>query len=418
VNVLGLVAINALGALSGFVTVRVLGKEAVGLLAVAFGIGEFGRAISACTHIPSIVEYHKADADEREVFGSSLAVKLFASTLFVALMVALAPLIETLFHVPPAYLVLASLVIVFVTGYEVGAARMEATNRMVRSNLILSSGAATSLALVLLLAVTHTLTVTTSILATLAANLVMTVAAWSFSRPKGALRVRRDLAVGMTRYGLRIVWASLLSQGLLWTVTLMVSHLRGLGDTGVYNIVFQLTLVMVTASSAMGVALVPALSKLRGAGQDTSRGYQRGTVIALAMSLTIALAWIVLGRLILGLYGPAFVVGYPALVVLTLFGISAALTVPAATMLTIHGRAGLLSTLSLTQLVINIPLSYVLISRFGLVGAAASATSVYALGTILSWVAVRRTTGAWPLSRAAVDEVRAFAAAQWRRMAT
>lgn len=415
-NVLGLVAITGLGAIAGIVTARTLGKEAVGILAVAFGIGEFGRAISACTHIPSIVRYHAGD-EPAVVYGSSLAVKLLASSLFVGLAIVFSSAAFDLFHVPPSVLVLASTVLVLSTGFEVGAARLESQNRMVRSNLILASGSVVSLSLVLLLALAHHLTLYTSIAATLAANLTMSVLAWRYARPRpGLIRADPRLTVEMTKYGLRIVSASLLTQGLLWTDTLMVSNLRGNGAAGVYNTVFTLTFVMVTASSAMGVALVPALSRLAAEGQDTARGYQRGTVIALAMSASIAFVYWIAGRLLLGLYGPAFVEGYPALLVLTLFGISAALTVPAATMLTIHGRAGLLSLLSLAQLAVNLPLNYFLIRDYGLMGAAVATTSVFALGTALSWIAVQRTTGAWPLSKAAVVEVRQFAAEQARRL--
>jgi O-antigen/teichoic acid export membrane protein len=292
--------------------------------------------------------------------------------------------------VPPSVLVLASTVLVLSTGFEVGAARLESQNRMVRSNLILASGSVVSLSLVLLLALAHHLTLYTSIAATLAANLTMSVLAWWYARPRpGLIRADPRLTVEMTKYGLRIVSASLLTQGLLWTDTLMVSNLRGNGA---------------------------ALSRLAAEGQDTARGYQRGTVIALAMSASIAFVYWIAGRLLLGLYGPAFVEGYPALLVLTLFGISAALTVPAATMLTIHGRAGLLSLLSLAQLAVNLPLNYFLIRDYGLMGAAVATTSVFALGTALSWIAVQRTTGAWPLSKAAVVEVRQFAAEQARRL--
>lgn len=401
---MGLIALNGMGAIAGLITARTLGKEAVGVLAVSFGIGEFGRAISACTHIPSIVEYHAAKYDERTIFWSSFVVKLVASALFVGAVALASMYVESAFHVPAFLLILATSVLILGTGYEVGAARLEAQNRMIRSNLVLGTGSVVSLLLVAFLAFTHQLTLVTSVLATLSANVCMSIAAYTFSRPRGAPHVKPALAWAMTKYGLRIVSAGLLTQGLLWTDTLLVSYLRGNGDAGVYNVVFYLTLVMVTASNAMGVALVPALSKLHGEGKDTRFAYQRGTLIALGLSVTIALAEVLLGRFILGLYGAAFVEGYPMLLVLTLFGVSAALAVPAATMLTIHRRAGLLSLLSLSQLVVNVPLGWFLIGRFGLMGAALATTSIFLVGMFVLWFTVRRVTGAWPFSRAAFHE--------------
>src|SRR5438067_3754994 len=128
VNVLGLVGITSMGALTGLLTARTLGPEAVGMLAVAFGISEFGRAISACTHIPSIVEYHAGKHAEGTVFASSLAVKLGLSSLFILLVAAISPLVGDTFHVPPSLLVLYAIVVLMVTGFEVGAARLEAGN--------------------------------------------------------------------------------------------------------------------------------------------------------------------------------------------------------------------------------------------------------------------------------------------------
>lgn len=396
-----------MGALAGLITARTLGKEAIGILAVSFGIGEFGRAISAMTHIPSIVKYHRGHA-EGTVYGSSLVVKLVATTVFFGFILLMLPFFEGSFGVPQSLLLFATSVLLAGILFEIGAARLESRNQMVKSNLILASGSFSMVVLVATLALTGRLTLYTSVAATVASNLVMTILAFSFSRPKGRLSFDFALAWDMSKHGIRIVSASLLAQGLLWTDTLMVSHYLGNGEAGVYNVIFQLTFVMATASAAMGVALVPALAKLASANLDTSRGYQRGTVIALSMSVAIAAVYILGGKLILGLYGPSFVSGYTALVVLTLFGISAALTVPAATMLMIHGRAGLLTLLSLGQLVVNIPANFFLIQMFGILGAAVATTSVFIVGTALSWWAVHRATGASPLSRAAIQEVRGF----------
>lgn len=415
INVVGLVAIHGIGALAGLVSAKVLGPFYVGVLAVAFGIGEFGRAISACTHIPSIVQYH-AGKPAGVVFGSSLAVKVLLGGLFLGLVVAALPLLSSTFSIPSLLMVMATSVLVFGSIFEVGAARLEAENKMVRSNLVLASGSIVMITGISALALLGELTIYTSAATTITANLVMSVLAFRFARPSGRLAVDRRLAVEMTKQGLRIVSASLLTQGLLWTDTLLVSYLLGNEQAGIYNIVFIMTYAMVLASSAMGVALVPALSRLAASGQDTSTGYHRGTIIALAMSGAMAVLYVLSGKLLLGLYGDPYVAGYPALIVLTVFGVAAALTVPAATMLTIHGRAGLLSILSLAQLVVNVPLNYYMIQHYGILGASIATTAVFCMGTILSWSAVRITLGAWPMSLAAIREARAFALAQLDRL--
>jgi len=161
---------------------------------------------------------------------------------------------------------------------------------------------------------------------------------------------------------------------------------------------------MVTASAAMGVALVAALSELAGRGEETYRGYQRGTLIALGLGLSLGLVFVVAGRFVLGIYGPAFLAGYPALLLLTTFGIAASLAVPAATMLNVHGHAGTQTIISLAQLAVNVPLGILFIGRWGITGAAFATTVVFLVGTVASWALVRRYTGHWPFSLEAFQE--------------
>lgn len=403
INIFGIGGAHGLSALSGLITARVLGPVGIGVLAVCFGLVEFGRSLSNFTHPPSILEYHRGK-DPRVVFGTSMTLKIAGSLLFLAVAALLSPTLADVFNVPAWAIVLASLSLSAGAFYEIGSAKLEADNRMVRRNVLLGLGPAFGLLLVGGLALAGKLTVFTSILATTASVAVMSLAFY-LAEP-GIYRPRVDRAIGgyLTRYGLRIVAASLLTQGLLWTDTFMVSHLLGNEATGVYSVVFQITYVMVTASVAIGVALMPALSELHGRGEDTTLGFQRGTLIALAMSVLLTIAFALGGRFILGLYGPTFVEGLPALYVLLLFGIAASLAVPASSLLTVHGHAGWMTLISLGQLVVNIPLNYFFIRAYGFTGAAIATTSVFVVGTLLMWILVRATTGAAPISRGVVQE--------------
>lgn len=408
VNVVGIGLAHGMSALAGLITARVLGPVGVGILAVTFGLIEFGRSLSNFSHNPSILAYHRSgDADR--VFGTSFTVKSAGSLLFIAILAALAPTLAGVFQVPVEAVLLASTVLVLGTVYEIGSARLEADNRMVRRNVLLGAGPALGLVIVGALALTGHLTVMTSILATMAAVATMSVAFYLDEPRLYRFRYHKDTARYLVDYGARIVAASILAQGLLWTDTFMVSYLLGNAETGIYNIVFQLTYVMVTASIAIGVTLTPALSELAGRGDDTKLGFQRGTLIALGMSSLLALGLALGGRFILGLYGPEFTAGQTTLFVLLLFGIAAASAVPASTMLTVHGHAGWITLVGFAQLLVNIPLNYVLITHYGILGAAIATTSVFVSGTLLQWVLVRRTTGAWPLSRTVLQEAAAYA---------
>lgn len=401
-NLAGLVAASGLGALSGLITARTLHEEAVGVLAVVFGLVEFGRGLTNFTHTPSILAVHRG-RDAGAVFGTSLWLKLIGAFLFVALAAIAAPRLADVFHVPAFAIVLTSTLLILGAYQEIGTARYEAANEMKMRNLLVTLGPLVGLLAVLVFVVAGHYNVYTAVATSLIGTAAMSAAFYvAWKRPR--FRWDGGVARYLVHYGGRLVLSSFLTQVLLWSDTLLISAILGNAEAGIYNIVFQLTFVMVTASVAIGVALLPAMSELVARGADTSAAYQRGTLLALGLSTAMALAYVLVGRFVLGLYGPAFTEGYLPLVVLTIFGMAAALAVPAQSMLTVHGRATHLMLLSLAQAVLNVPLNYVLILRYGIVGASAATTSVFVIGLLLTWLLVWRTTGMLPLSHAAFGE--------------
>ena len=413
-NIVGRVLGGGASALSGLVTLRVLGPAAAGALAVVFGLVELGRGLSNFTHNPSIMEVHRGK-DPTRVFGTSLALKLVGSVVMVLAVAALGPMLATTFAVPYlaatfdipyAALLLASLVLMAGIFFEVGAARLESENRMAVSNLILASGPAVGLLAILVLWWLGALNIYTSIAATLLANVTMSVGfvfAW-----KGPLRFRFDKAEAsfLIHYGSRLVLSTFLTSALLWTDTLMLSLLRGNYETGIYQAAFNLTFIMVGLAVSIGVALVPAIARLAGSGSSTEAAYQRATMLALLLSVGMAIAYVLFGKFFLGLASPEYVQGYPALLVLTVFGIAGALAVPAASMLTVHGHANWLTALSAGQLIANVLLNFFLIREWGILGAATATTIAFSVGTVTSWLLVRQTIGAWPISREVFRELR------------
>ena len=411
-NLAGLVAGGALGAISGFITAKVLGAEGVGVLAVVFGLVEFGRGLTNFTHTPSILELHRG-RDEGAVFGTSLMLKFIGAFLFVGLTALVAPRLANVFQVPAFAIVLTSMILFVGAFQEIGTARYEAANRMLMRNLLVTVGPAIGLLAVVLYVVADMYDVYTAISTSIIGTAAMSFGFFvHWKRPK--FLWEPTIARYLLTYGGRLVLSSFLTQVLLWTDTLMISAILGNFETGIYNVVFQLTVVMVTASVGIGIALLPALSELASRGADTRHAYHRGTLLALGLSIAGAIIFIAVGRLVLGLYGPEFTRGYVPLLVLTVFGASAALAVPAQSMLTVHGRATTLLVLSAVQVALNVPLNYFLIQRHGILGASLATTAVFALGLVSTWLLVHRATGAWPLSRQTLGEAWGKIAARLR----
>lgn len=402
-NIGGLMAASALGLVSGIITARLLGPEGVGVLAVVFGLIEFGRGLTNFTHNPSILEVHRGK-DEGAVFGTSLVLKYAGAMVCVALAYLLAETIAPAFDVPPWAIVLTSTLLVVGTYQEIGTARYEAANRMLERNVLVTLGPLVGLLAVLFFVLIGRYNVYTAIATSIVGTAAMSLgffAHWRNTRFRWESKIARYLI----HYGGRLVLATFLTQALLWTDTLMVSYLLGNEEAGVYHIVFQMTYIMVTVSVAIGVAVLPAMSELAGRGEDTSVAYHRGTLLALVVTAAIGLFFVLFGPLVLRyLYGPEYLAGYPALLVLVVFGLAGSLLVPAASLLTVHGRAGTLTLLSLAQAVVNVPLSYYLTRELGIVGAAIATTSVFVIGLFATWHLAKRVTGAWPMSKASFTE--------------
>jgi O-antigen/teichoic acid export membrane protein len=270
--------------------------------------------------------------------------------------------------------------------------------------VLIALGPTVSLLAVVAFILTGTYGIATSVFTSVIGTLAMSVGFALYWRSPWRLRWDGDVARYLVGHGSRIALATLLNSSLIWTDTLLISHFLDLEQAGIYQAAFSLTFIMVTASVAIGVALVPVMSRLAGKGESTALAYQRGTLLALALSLLVALGYLVLGRAILGFYRPEFLAGYPALLILTIFGIFGALAVPASSVLMVHDKAGKLILVGAMQVAINLPLNYFLIQRFGITGAAVATTTAFVAGTVALWVLVRRETGAWPLSPAVLRE--------------
>lgn len=414
-NLAGLIAANGMSALSGLITANWLGPAGVGILAVIFGLTEFGRSLSNFTHNPSIIELHRGKS-VATVFGTSLALKFVGTALFVASAIVAAPYLAVVFGIPADAFLLASVILLVGSFYEIGSARMEAEDRYVLRNILLALGPAAGLVAVLTFIALDRYTVHTAVISTMIAVATMSTAflfAW-----KGPWKLRWDARTAsyLTRYGLILVASTFVTQALIWTDTLMLGALRGAEAAGIYNVVFQLTFVMVTGSVAIGVALVPAMARLAGRGESTALAYQRGTLLSLVIAIPVAIVYLVGGPWLLLLYGAEFVDGHVPLVILTLFGIAGALFVPASSALMVHGKASWLTVLGLVQAIVNLGVNYVLINAFGMVGAAIATTSIFIVGTLAAWVMVHRITGAKPLSRHVAREGRDFLKLQLRRL--
>jgi O-antigen/teichoic acid export membrane protein len=110
-------------------------------------------------------------------------------------------------------------------------------------------------------------------------------------------------------------------------------------------------------------------------------------------SLAVGAVVLMLGEILLGLFGPAFTAGYGLMVILFAGNMAKALIGPAEMLLTMAGRQQLCVAVYALALACNIALNITLIPIWGLAGAATATATAMAVEALLLHVAIRRALG-------------------------
>ena len=129
---------------------------------------------------------------------------------------------------------------------------------------------------------------------------------------------------------------------------------------------------------------------------DKAELHRVSSVVARAgfgFAIASALALIVLGRPLLGLFGPEFVAAQPVLLVLLAGGVANAFTGVVAYYMTLTGHERQALVIFIAALVLSVGLNILLIPRFGAVGSAIASSSALAAWNLAMWAYVRRTVG-------------------------
>ena len=110
-------------------------------------------------------------------------------------------------------------------------------------------------------------------------------------------------------------------------------------------------------------------------------------------SLVVGAIVLMLGELLLGLFGSAFTAGYVLMVILFAGNMAKALVGPAEMLLTMAGRQQLCVAVYAVALACNIGLNITLIPAWGLAGAATATATAMSVEALLLHLAVRRALG-------------------------
>lgn len=202
-----------------------------------------------------------------------------------------------------------------------------------------------------------------------------------------------------TREWLRVSLPLLLMSGMHVLMrqvdTIMLGAIAGTDAAGVYYPVARISEVASIGLLATNAIVAPMISELHATA--ARGGLQRLLTLAAigtsAVTIAAALAFWLVGEWALGLFGPAFTAGFPALMILLAGQVVNAACGPVGLLMTMTGhqdRAALVLTVTAMA---NVALNAVLIPRFGLTGAAAATATSIAAWNLWLFLEVRRRHG-------------------------
>jgi O-antigen/teichoic acid export membrane protein len=204
----------------------------------------------------------------------------------------------------------------------------------------------------------------------------------------------------LLRFSAPLVLVIILTQMLFWTDIVMLGLLRDASEVGVYSAAARTAFAANMIVAAANQIFAPTISHL----------YHRGDLTHLEALFKTVSKWMFLATLpavmlllllseeVLHLFGPAFVAGKTALIILALAQLVDASTGTATFMLTMSGRLKLMVFNTGIALVLNVALNALLVPRFGIDGAAAATFLALGAFQMLALIETRWTLGMHPYS--------------------
>jgi O-antigen/teichoic acid export membrane protein len=157
-----------------------------------------------------------------------------------------------------------------------------------------------------------------------------------------------------------------------YTDTLMLGYFRSAAEVGIYSIAAKLGLSAFMISASFRLVFAPIIADLHHQGdlERLSALFKVVTRWIFTLSLPVFLVLILFPEAILKIFGKDFTAGSTCLIILSLGYLLCSGAGPVNHMILMTGRSGLNSVNHLIGLILNLALNYLLIPKYGILGAA------------------------------------------------
>ena len=184
---------------------------------------------------------------------------------------------------------------------------------------------------------------------------------------------------------------------ILWTDHMMIGWLLRTVDVGIYMSAVRIAAFVAFPLLAINAIFGPMIAKLdtQGDRKTLQMLYARSAWWSAFLGLSIAAVLWLTGRWILAIFGPAFVAGHVALVILVAGQATNSCTGSSGLVLGMTGRAGWRLANAALAATLNVGLNLLLIPLWGLAGAATASAISLAVLNVVQLMEVRWFVGLW-----------------------
>ncbi|MFC2096493.1 flippase [Bacteroidota bacterium] len=188
-----------------------------------------------------------------------------------------------------------------------------------------------------------------------------------------------------------------------WTDTLMLSAFHGEDTVGIYNIALKIASLNTIALIAINSIASPKFSEIYSSEgkRRLRRIVQQTTILSWLVSFPVFVVILIFPESILNIFGQEFVIGKNALIILSIGQIISAFSGSTMIVLNMTGREKAGRNILLVTVVLNILINYILIPRYGIIGAAIATMFSTVFWNIGSVIFIYKSFGflTFPLNR-------------------
>jgi O-antigen/teichoic acid export membrane protein len=217
-------------------------------------------------------------------------------------------------------------------------------------------------------------------------------------RPKAPLENRYDRRVVMElmTFGIPVLLSKLMFKLFDWIGTYVIAFFGTVNDVSIYNIAYGIVAIPLVLIKAIGIAMLPAMSRAFGQGRMGLMQTLWTGSVKLIDSLFMPLAAILMvlaEPAILLVYGDGYVPGALTVMILAPYLFIRPTGVMSNHILAAMARTDLIMRVNLISMAINVVLSILLMLAIGIEGVALAATTAFALNSVMMYHYAKKYAG-------------------------